>query len=85
MASMNELVGLCVSLLIIVVIAYLGPGLGEEISTAMPVNESGDFANATTGADIWTSGFNLVGIVVLVIFIAVAVRALKGIQGGNGD
>lgn len=80
MASMNDLVGLCVSLLIIVVIAYLGPGLGEQISTAMPVNASGDFANATTGADVWTSGFGLVSIVVLVIFIAVAVKALKGIQ-----
>jgi len=85
MANMNELVGMCVGLLIIVIIAYLGPGMGEEIATVMPINQSGEFANATSGADVWTSGFNIVTIVVLIIFIAVAIRALKGINGGQGN
>jgi hypothetical protein len=80
---MNELVGLAVGLLVVVIIAYLGPGIGEQVSTAMPINASGDFANATTGAEIWTSGFGIIGIVVTVIFVAVAIKALKGIQGNN--
>lgn len=83
MSNMNELVGLAVGLLVVVIIAYLGPGIGEQVSTAMPVNQSGDFANATTGAEIWTSGFGIIGIVVTVIFVAVAIKALKGIQGGS--
>lgn len=55
----------------------------SSVSTAMPINQSGDFADATSGAEIWSSGFGIIGIVVTVIFVAVAIKALKGIQGNN--
>ncbi|WP_292379363.1 hypothetical protein [Methanosarcina sp. UBA289] len=55
------------------------------MSTAMPINKTGDFASTTTGADIWNSGMGIIGIVVTVIMVAVAIKALKGIQVGNND
>ncbi len=85
MSTMTELVGMCVGLLTLVIIFYLGPGIGEKVSQAMPVNKSGDFANATTGASVWNNGVNIVGVVVLVTFVALAIRSLKGIQGGNQE
>lgn len=84
MSNMSELVGMVVSLLTLVIVFYMGPGIGEKVSTAMPINKTGDFANTTTGASVWNNGVNIVGIVVLVTFVALAIRSLKGIQGGNG-
>lgn len=84
MSNMNELVGFAIGLMIVMIIAYMGAGMGEKVQTALPVNASGDFASATTGAEIWTNGFSIVSIVVIVIAIAMAIRSLKGIQGGNG-
>lgn len=81
--NMNDLIGLAIGLLTITIVAYLGPGVGEQVSTAMPINQSGDFANVTTGADVWTSGMGIIGIVVTVIFVAVAIKALKGIQSNS--
>lgn len=83
--NMNDLVGLAIGLLVITIVAYMGPGIGEQVSTAMPVNKTGDFANTTTGADVWTSGMGIIGIVVTVIFVAVAIKALKGIQGNSNE
>ncbi len=82
---MNELLGLTIGLMVITIVAYLGPGIGEKVSTAMPINKTGDFASTTTGADIWNSGMGIIGIVVTVIMVAVAIKALKGIQVGNND
>ncbi|MFA6887838.1 MAG: hypothetical protein WCQ65_12820 [Fermentimonas sp.] len=78
---MSKVVAGAISLLILVVIFYLGPGLGEEISTALPINASGDFADATTGADVWTSGVAIVTVVVIIIFISLAINALYGLRG----
>jgi hypothetical protein len=83
MSTMQELVGMSVGLLTLMICLYLGPGIGDKISTAVPVNKSGDFANATTGASVWNSGVSILGVVVLVSFVALAIRSLKGIQGGN--
>lgn len=69
--------------MIVVVVASLGPGMADQISKTMPINKTGAFANAASSADVWTSGFNIVS-VVLIVFISVPIRALKGIQGGNG-
>lgn len=80
---MSKVVAGAISLLILVVIFYLGPGLGEEISTALPINASGDFADATTGADVWTSGVAIVTVVVIIIFISLAINALYGLRGGE--
>ncbi len=77
---MSTVVAGAISLLILVVIFYLGPGLGEEISRALPVNATGDFADATTGADVWTSGVAIVTVVVIIIFISLAINALYGLR-----
>ena len=69
--------------MIITIVCYLSPGIDEKVSKVMPINKKGDFANATTDASMWKNGINIVGIIVLLIFILVVIRALKGIQGGN--
>lgn len=73
-------VGGAISLLILVVIFYLGPGLGEEIGTALPICATGDFADATTGADIWNSNASIISVVVIIIFISLAIKALYTLQ-----
>jgi uncharacterized membrane protein len=74
--DMQKVIGLAVGLLIVVVIFYLAPGMGEEVSTALPINASGDFATAPTGAEVWTSGATLMKVVIIVVFIGVAIGAL---------
>lgn len=84
MTSMSEIIGLCLSLMVLMVICYIGPGIGSKVQTALPYNKTGDFANSATGASIWSNSVSIMGIVVLVTFVALAIRSLKGIQGGNG-
>jgi len=83
--DMQRVIGLAVGLLIVVVIFYLAPGMGQEVSTALPINQTGDFANAPTGADVWTSGATLMKVVIIVVFIGVAIGALFKLkrQGGS--
>jgi len=76
----EEISAFCMGLLTVVVILYLGPGLGESMSTSLPINESGDFGTATTGADIWTSGVAILGAVIVIAAVAIAIRALKGLK-----
>jgi hypothetical protein len=76
----EEITAFCMGLLTIVVVLYLGPGLGESMSTSLPINESGDFANATTGASVWTSGVAILGAVIVIAAVAIAIRALKGLK-----
>lgn len=76
----EEISAFCMGLLTVVVILYLGPGLGESMSTSLPINESGDFGGATTGADIWTSGVAILGAVIVIAAVAIAIRALKGLK-----
>ncbi|MCK9575355.1 MAG: hypothetical protein M0R51_05310 [Clostridia bacterium] len=76
----EEISAFCMGLLTILVILYLGPGLGESMSTSLPINESGDFASATTGADVWTSGVAILGAVIVIAAVAIAIRALKGLK-----
>lgn len=85
MASMNEIVGAMISLLTVVVIMYLGPGIGQQVSTALPINASGDFANSTTGADVWTSSSAIISVVILVGFVGLILRSLKGVSGNGGN
>ena len=82
---MSEIVGLCVGLMVIMIVCYIGPGIGSKVQTALPYNKTGDFANSATGASVWSNSINIVGIVVLVTFVALAIRSLKGIQDGNGE
>ena len=76
----EEITAFCMGLLTIVVVLYLGPGLGDSMSTSLPINESGDFASATTGADVWTSGVAILGAVIVIAAVAIAIRALKGLK-----
>jgi len=82
--SIQKLTGFAIGLLTLVVILYLGPGIGEQVSTALPVNESGDFAGATTGADVWNNGTSVMGIVVIVAMLTIVIKSLLGMRGkGN--
>lgn len=83
--DMQKVIGLAVGLLIVVVIFYLAPGMGEEVSKALPVNESGDFAGAPTGADVWNSGATLMKVVIIIVFIGVAIGALYKLRSRGGD
>ncbi len=79
--AMQEVTAFCFELLLMVVLLYLGPGLGESMSTALPINQTGDFANATTGADVWIGGVGILGAVIVINGVAIAVRAIKGVKG----
>ncbi len=78
MSAMDTVVAYAISLMVVMVILYVGPGLGEEISTAMPVNASGDFAGVTTGAEIWGSNTKILGVVILIVFISLAIKSIMG-------
>ncbi len=80
MSVMEEITAFCFGLLSVVVILYLGPGLGESMSTSLPINASGDFAAATTGADVWVKGVAILGAVIVIAAVAIAIRALKGLK-----
>ena len=78
--ALTKVVGSAISLMIILVIFYLGPGLGENISDAMPICATGDFADATTGAEVWSSGASIMSVVVIIAFIAIAIKELYNLQ-----
>jgi len=82
---MKTVVSYAVSLMVVMVIAYVGPGLGESISTAMPVNASGDFADATKGAEIWGSNITILSVVILIVFISLAIKSIMGMSGKGED
>ena len=85
--DMQKVIGLSIGLMIITVVMYLGPGVGQQVSTALPINGSGDFASSPTGADLWTSGATMLKIVVIIVFIGVAIGALFKLKsnGGQGE
>jgi|GEM_PF-2608407 hypothetical protein len=74
--DMQRVIGLAVGLLIVVVIFYLAPGMGEEVSKALPVDPAGDFAGSPTGADVWTSGATMIKVVITIVFIGIAIGSL---------
>ena len=78
MSTMETTISYAIGLMVIMVIAYVGPGLGEEISTAMPICSTGEFADATTGADIWGSNITILSVVILIIFISLAIKSIMG-------
>jgi len=77
---MEEIIAFCMGLLTLIVICSLGPGLGESLSSAVPINASGDFAGAATGADVWSSGLSIISAVIVIAAVAIAIRALKGLK-----
>ena len=78
---MRTVVSYAISLMVVMVIAYVGPGLGEEISTAMPICETGDFASVTTGAEIWGSNITILSVVILIVIISLAIKSIMGMSG----
>lgn len=83
MDDLQKVVGGAISLMIILVIFYLGPGLGENISDALPICSTGDFADVTTGAEVWGSGASIMSVVVIISFISIAIGALYRMQNAN--
>lgn len=69
--------------MILVVIMYLGPGIGESVSQAVPINESGDFAGATNGADIWSAGTSLFVVVITIVVLSVALKSIFKLRGNQ--
>ena len=83
MATMDNIVGAMISLMIILVVAYLGPGLGQEVATILPINASGDFASVTTGAEIWESAIGILSVVIVIVLIAMAIKSLYDLKKGS--
>lgn len=72
-------------MLILVVLLYLGPGIGSEVATALPVCSTGDFGTTTytTGASVWATFTKLIGIVVLINMIALGISGLQDLRGND--
>lgn len=79
-STIDEVIAFIGGLLVVVVYMYLGPGIGQEISTAMPINQTGDFAGAKTGGDIWTSNTSLISVVLLMALIGLAITGIKNFK-----
>lgn len=84
-STMDEVIAFISGLLVIVVYMYLGPGMGQEISSAMPINQTGDFAGSKTGGDIWASNTSLISAVLLMVLIGLAIASLKSMKGKKGN
>lgn len=78
--DMQKLVGFSISLLIMVVIFYLGPGIGEQISTALPICSTGDFADVTTGAEVWDAGTGITVVVVIIVLVGLGIKAMYNLK-----
>lgn len=78
MSTMDTVITYSIGLMVVMVIMYVGPGLGEEISTAMPICATGAFGDATTGAEIWGSNVKILGVVILIVFISLAIKSIMG-------
>ncbi len=83
MSTMDTVVAYSLSLMVVMVIMYVGPGLGEEISTALPLCSTGDFSDVTTGAELWGSNVKILGVVILIVFIALAIKSIMGMTGAK--
>lgn len=79
-SSIDKLVTYGVGLLVLVVVIQLGPGIGQEIETSLPINESGSYADATTGADIWNSGTSIMSVVILIVIVSLGIAALYNMK-----
>lgn len=55
--DMQKFVGFAASLTTLVTVFYLALGMGEEVSSALQVNESDDFAGVTIGAESMGKAF----------------------------
>jgi len=80
MADLNKMVEIAIGLMVITIVAYLATGVSEKVATELPVNESGDFASVTTGAEILDTNMSILSITILIIIIAVGIGAVKGLN-----
>ena len=80
MASLNQMVEIAIGLMVITIVAYLATGVSEKVATELPVNETGDFASVTTGAEILDTNMSILSITILIIIIAVGIGAVKGLN-----
>lgn len=83
MAGLDEMIMIVIGLFVISVVAYLATGVSELVSLELPVNESGDFADVTTGADILDTNMGIVSIAILIIVISVAIKKIRGMNGSQ--
>ena len=80
MADLNKMVEIAIGLMVITIVAYLATGVSEKVATELPVNETGDFASVTTGAEILDTNMSILSITILIIIIAVGIGAVKGLN-----
>lgn len=82
--GIQSLIGAAIGLLVITIVVMLGPGVGSQVETALPVDASSDFANetivATSGADVWGTNVAIISIAVLITIIAVAIKRLNDMR-----
>jgi hypothetical protein len=79
MDSMQKALSGLGTLAVMVVLMYVVPGVGDSVSTAIPVNATGDFADVTTGASVYSTGVKMLTVVVLMVFVGYALDALFGL------
>lgn len=80
MADLNKMVEIAIGLMVITIVAYLATGVSEKVATELPVNETGEFASVTTGAEILDTNMSILSITILIIIIAVGIGAVKGLN-----
>jgi len=80
MAGLGEQIAAAIGLMTIVIVAYLATGVGEQVSTALPINASGDFAGVTTGAEILDTNMAILSITILIVIIGGAIRTVSKLR-----
>jgi len=80
MNDLNKMVEVAVGLMVITIVAYLATGVSEKVAAQLPVNESGDFAGVTTGAEILDTNMSILSIAILIVIISIGIGAVKGLN-----
>lgn len=83
--EMKALTSFVTVIAMIAILFSVIPGVGSNIESAMPVNESGSYNESAQGGDIWDAGTTSVTTVIGIAGIALILGFLgiKLFNGGN--
>lgn len=77
MAGLEAYIGAAIGLLIITIVFILGPGIGSEVESAIPVNDTSAFADvSTSGADVWDTNTSIISVAILIAVVGTAIGTL---------
>lgn len=83
-SGIQELIGAGIGLLVLTIVIMLGPGVGSQVESALPVDPTSHFANetivATSGADVWGTNVAILSIAALISIIAIAIMKLNDMR-----